>query len=148
MPRMTEQLYYEDENGNYLPAGSMDNPYDSIPPGAKYQIAQFARVLRTEWIGLREDGTSGLVMAGNASWSGDLVLAMVRPTWKERLLQVVRYGYFAPVFDIDTAILKAALSCERCMNAMRHRHGIDDGYREDSEEWLRCNTRCSLCEPH
>lgn len=93
------------------------------------------------------------------SWSPDLVLAMVRPTLEEREVQnhrwrpdqpAVRVGAVVeasapPLFEMPEAIIIAAQSCERCMNALRHTYGLD-GYAELSDEWKSSGTVCRFCE--
>jgi len=49
-------------------------------------------------------------------------------------------------WPLDKAILVAAIACERCMNALAHKCGLDWGYPEDSEDYITSTTRCELCE--
>lgn len=148
MVKRIEQIYYEDEHGNHVPHAH-ENAYLEVPKGARYQVAQFARQLRTDIIDLAHAGEgSPLIATMNSSYPSSLVLAMVRPSLKERFVQLLRYGRFAPVFDFDTAILKSALSCERCLNSLLHRHGCGDGYRQGSPQWVRCGTSCTMCQPN
>lgn len=49
-------------------------------------------------------------------------------------------------YNMSEAILIAARACERCMNALLHKYGLDDGYPEYSEEWHKARTTCQFCE--
>jgi len=137
------RLYYEDENGNHLP------DHDGEPPaGARYQVAQFPAQLTTTYVDLDYRGAGSPVIArAEVGYAPGLVLAMVRPTLPERIKQIIRFGSKAPTYDYETAVLRAALACERCGNAMAYRYGLSWGYREGSEAWTRCPTSCQLCRP-
>jgi hypothetical protein len=75
----------------------------------------------------------------------DLVLAMTRPT-PEEFKRAADRGHMIRPVDFERAVLLSATSCERCMNVLLYRHGLNDGYEEGSDEWKRANTRCALCE--
>lgn len=80
----------------------------------------------TEW----DSGGSSSVGAGESGWSEDLALAMANSgDWK-----------------LSDAILIAANSCERCMNALAHKYGLKWGYPEFGEEWRKCGTECDFCK--
>ncbi len=89
-------------------------------------------------------GTRDFISTNN-SYSEDLVLAMTRPSEKEIQTALDR-GHTIKPMPLSRAIILAANSCERCMNVLYYRHGLDDGYEEFSEDWTRSNTRCKLCE--
>lgn len=60
----------------------------------------------------------------------------------ELVTQMVRSGRY----DARTAVLVAAIACERCMNILGWDLGCSWGYRPDSEEARKANTRCELCK--
>lgn len=132
-------LWYENEAGEqWVPAeGSLDAP----PPGFNYLHSRFPRMLREEV--LRVGG--GKVMTADVSWPDDLVLAMVRPTAEELAVARSRHGSTPRILGMDDAILLAATSCERCLNALLWHYGTPDGYRKGSPEWLACPTSCAIC---
>lgn len=70
------------------------------------------------------------IVSFNSGWSQDLVLAMANS--KE--------------YTLGEAIIIAARSCERCMNALAHKYSLDWGYEEHSEDWEKCGTSCKFCE--
>lgn len=47
---------------------------------------------------------------------------------------------------MDDAIILAATSCERCLNALLWRYGCNDGYPPYSEQWNKTNTKCEICK--
>jgi hypothetical protein len=63
-------------------------------------------------------------------WSEDLVLAITN----------------SGDYSLCESILIAATSCERCMNSLAHKYGLNWGYPEYSEEWEKCGTTCRFCE--
>ncbi|MCX8132107.1 MAG: hypothetical protein N3I35_18660 [Clostridia bacterium] len=65
----------------------------------------------------------------NQGWNEELALALVNS--KE--------------YTLSEAIIIAATSCERCMNALAHKYGLNWGYEEYSEEWQKCGTSCIFC---
>lgn len=85
-------------------------------------------------------------MATESTWSPDLVLAMVRPSEDELAVAVQRHGEEPRLLGMDDAILMAATSCERCLNALLWRYGCNDGYPPYSEQWNKSNTRCGICK--
>ncbi len=83
---------------------------------------------------------------GHSSWSSDLVLVLSRPGFKEKAKSIIR-GYFNnKIYSLNNAIKIAANSCERCMNFLAYKYGLDWGYKEGFDEWAKCGTRCSFCE--
>ena len=94
-----------------------------------------------EWMA----GGSKTVLRAESSYPSDLVLAMVRPSTEEIQVALERGHTIQPI-DYMRAVLIAASSCERCMNVLMYRHGLDDGYEEGSDQWKRANTRCEMCE--
>ena len=69
------------------------------------------------------------VFVGSSTWSESLALAIAN----------------SGDYTLSEAIIIAARSCERCMNALAHKYGLDWGYEEHSEEWQRCGTSCQFC---
>jgi hypothetical protein len=90
-------------------------------------------------------GSSRNVATMNSGFSEDLVLAMTRPTDVEIAKAAGRGHRITPV-SFERAVILAATSCERCLNVLLYRHGLDDGYEEGSPEWEAANTRCQFCE--
>lgn len=70
------------------------------------------------------------ICAGESGWPEDLVLNMAK----------------SGDFKLSEAIIVAATSCERCMNSLAHKYGLDWGYEEESEEWKESRTYCDFCE--
>jgi hypothetical protein len=70
---------------------------------------------------------------------------MTRPSPVEMQAAADRGHATTPV-PFERAVLLAANSCERCMNVLAYRHGLEDGYEEGSPEWVQSNTRCAMCE--
>ena len=69
-------------------------------------------------------------MAFNSGWSADLALAI----------------FNSGDYTLSEAILISANACERCMNALAHKYGLDWGYEEYGEEWNKAGTSCKYCE--
>lgn len=87
------------------------------------------------------------VMVGNNGYHGPLVIAMVNPYLKQWLKALKRNKLKLPKkYNLHDAIRIAADSCERCLNVLLYRYGIDDGYLEQSDEWYRAGTSCDFCE--
>lgn len=85
------------------------------------------------------------VATGHSSYPVDLVLAMTRPTPQE-IETATRRGHIIRPLSFERAVLLAATSCERCLNVLCWRHGLNDGYEEGSPEWEKTRTSCQLCE--
>lgn len=86
------------------------------------------------------------LVRGNSGWPGDLVLAMSRPSLWERAKSFFRTGRFPRTYSLDKAIIIAASNCERCMNALAYAYGLNWGYKEGSDDWVKCNTCCEFCK--
>ncbi|MHA2427141.1 MAG: hypothetical protein ACXADB_03825 [Candidatus Hermodarchaeia archaeon] len=84
------------------------------------------------------------IFTGRSSWSSDIVLAMTRPSMKERIVSLCR-GHWNKVYALEQAIIIAANSCERCINSLGYQYGLKWGYPEYSEEWGKANTVCDFC---
>ncbi len=141
-----ERIWYENDEGEYIPATT--EPWQGAPSGATIQVSRFPREVHTKWLRLKDDGGCELIASATSSYSSDLVLAMCRPTLRDRTIQFLRYGSFAKTYDFEMAVLLAAETCERCMNSLAHRHGLSWGYREFSDEWHLAGTTCHRCEHH
>lgn len=74
------------------------------------------------------DGARQLIH-GEQGWPESLALAMAN----------------SGKWTLSEAILIAANSCERCMNALAHEYGLDWGYPIHSENWQKANTSCAFC---
>jgi len=75
------------------------------------------------------DGGSEEIAEGHSTWPEDLALAMAN----------------SGDYKLSEAIIILASSCERCMNALGHKYGVDWGYPEESEEWQKAKTVCDYC---
>lgn len=136
---MLQQLWYENVNGEKWfppPSGPIDPP-----EGYTYQHSRFACEVRHDVL----EG-SKKIASTTTTYHGELVLALARPSWAERALQIARYGSVLKPYGFQEAVLLATLACERCTNALLHRTGAGAGYAEGSKEWNRAGTRCGLCE--
>jgi hypothetical protein len=128
-----------------------------------------------EWPPIWDASGSILLASMSSGFTGNLVLAMVRPTEAERELALersvqksvigfVRSDYAAvtgakvgdtavirgpapKLYSIYDAMLIAARSCEGCMNVLLWRYGCNDGYPEGSDEHKRAGTSCLFCRP-
>jgi hypothetical protein len=49
-------------------------------------------------------------------------------------------------YTLSEAIIISAISCERCMNALAYKYGLDWGYEEGREKWEKAGTSCQFCE--
>lgn len=131
-PEMFSMLWYEDEEGNRLPdrseAEQMDGSF--VPDGSHTQHSQFPTELRHNILVMNEDGTSSSLGSMSSTYSSDLLTAMIR----------------SGEWDAADAIQVAGQSCERCMNVLYDRYGLEDGYPFGSDAYWRCGTRCTMCE--
>lgn len=77
-----------------------------------------------------EGGGQKEIFEVNSSWNEDLVMAIAN----------------SGDYTLREAILIASIACERCMNALAYKYGLNDGYPEYSEEWKKCGTCCEFCK--
>ena len=70
------------------------------------------------------------IASANSSWSEDLILVIAN----------------SGDYSLAEAIIISATSCERCMNVLAFKYGLDWGYEEGSEEWEKTGTSCQFCE--
>ena len=89
------------------------------------------RRVKNPWPEKWEGSNSHEVYSGTSSWPEDLALAIANSD---------------DYFSLSEAIIIAATSCERCMNALASEYGLDWGYEEGSEEWEKTNTSCQFCK--
>src|SRR5690349_8155977 len=122
IPEEITSLYYEDGNGNrWIPPKEHFMGLHPAPAEFIYQVVRRPTELRTAFY--REG--EGQIGAGVSTWNRELVTKMV-------LCGV----------PIDQAILRAAIACERCMNALGYEYDVSwGGYPEDSEEYRKSNTQ-------
>lgn len=93
-----------------------------------------------------QGGGSKEAFRSEVSYTADLVMAMCGRQTKEEAERARSRGYRLPeITTFDRAVILAATSCERCLNVLCWRNGLDDGYEEGSPEWQKSNTRCALC---
>lgn len=122
-------LWYENDKGEkYIPK-QMETPDDIPIDKYPYQVSQFPTQLNTSYLKCYDD-RSEEIAEGHSSWPEDLVMAMAN----------------SGDYTLSESILIAAQSCERCMNALAHKYGLDWGYPEGSEEWQKCGTSCQFCD--
>lgn len=135
------QLWYENQEGKrWIPSQEQIHSMPVPPEGFIYQHSRFPRYLHDS---ICTD--KGEIMRGSSGWPGDLVLALVRPTWRERIVAIARYGTPAPRYDLDEAIILAT-GCGGCVNRLAHRAGLMWGYRVGSAR-DRSRTSCEFCKP-
>lgn len=88
------------------------------------------------------------LMRGESGYPTDLVMAMLRPSFVELARQIYRFGLPAiPFTDFTQAVLYSKTACERCVNSLAYRHGLNWGYRRKSDKWHKAGTSCELCDP-
>lgn len=97
------------------------------------QIKKDAEPWPAVWTGA---GSSRSVATGRSTYPVDLVLAMTRPT-PEEIKVALQRGYTILPTSFERAVILAATSCERCLNVLCWRHGLNDGYEEGSPEWAK-----------
>jgi len=83
-----------------------------------------------DWPKKWEGDGSREAFSGESSWPEDLALAIAN----------------SGDYSLDEAILISATACSRCMNSLAYDYGLDWGYEEGSEEWLKSNTECQFCK--
>lgn len=115
-----------------------DGSQPDVPPPSTHPIAcvRFPTTVTTEYFRRRPDGGYGgddKIAAGSQSAPESLVIAMA----------VGANGQ--PKRRLRDALVIASHACERCMNTLAHIHGLDWGYPEGSDDWLRCGTECDMC---
>jgi len=128
-PEMFAMLWYEDGDGHRIRSEDEHDTWE-VPKGAETQHSMFPNVLRHGILLLNDDGTSTSVATGESSFPSDLVTEMVR----------------SGDWDVADAIMVAGQACERCLNVLLHRYGLDDGYPFASDAYWRAGTRCPMCE--
>lgn len=75
-------------------------------------------------------GSMKEIFTGESSWNEDLVLAMAN----------------SGDYTLKQAMIVCSLACERCINVLAHKYGLDYGYEEFSEDWKKAHTSCQFCE--
>lgn len=106
------------------------------------------RYLPNEWPDKWNLGsTTKNIFSGGSTYPQDLVVALVNPFLKQWLKAFVRNKFRSPTrYTLNYAIKIAGNNCERCMNALAYKYGLDWGYKEESDEWYRSRTVCRFCE--
>ena len=135
-----ETLWYEDDEGNYLGTGR----FETFPENATVQVSRFPFELTTTYLSIK-DNKSSLIAKATSTYSSELLFAMTRPSFKEMIKQILRYGSLGRKVTPKMGVFLAAASCERCMNSLAHRYGLDWGYKEKSDDWKSCRTSCERC---
>lgn len=80
----------------------------------------------TKW----NSGHSTPSFEGNSSWNEELVLAITN----------------SGEYTLSQAIIISSEACERCMNALAERFGLQWGYKLHSPQWFDSNTTCDFCK--
>ena len=139
---MLAELWYENNEGTrwLVPEKGPIEP----PEGFRYQHSQFACEVKHMVLDC-SGGKSERLAEVTATYSPDLVLALTRPTFLERLRQFISYGRFEPRREFREAVLIAVTSCERCVNVIAHRVGLTWGYEKGSLSWHLSGTQCEFC---
>lgn len=142
------RLWWAKEDHSILPA-NLTNHKD-MPPVSDYPYAycRFPLQIKTEIYRRRADGGYGSddrLAVFSATANESLVLAMATggrryPWW--RILRPPR----PTTIRLSDALIIASESCERCLNALAYRYGLDWGYPEYGDQWQACGTRCPMCE--
>jgi len=130
-------MWFEDEKGNKIECDCSE-PYGPWPSVEEYPFACVRNLLevRTSMYNRRSDGLYGgtdLISVYNQSAPESLVLALALGANNQKK------------YNLSDAIAIAGNCCEGCMNVLADRYGLDWGYKEGSEEHLRCGTRCNIC---
>lgn len=101
-----------------------------VKEGFRYQVTQFANMVRTEHLKIMPDDGSELLFISNHQWSDSLITAMV----------------LSGDFTASGAIKVDVTACVRCLNALAYRYeGPEHGYPEDSKEYQESRHRCMFC---
>ena len=87
------------------------------------------RTTGTAWPTKWDANGSVTICGGSMGWNNELVTEMVRQ------------GKTAV-----EAILISAIACERCLNVLLHQYGLQGGYAELSDDWIRARTVCDFCK--
>lgn len=98
-----------------------------------------------EWSNHWNGSGSISIFTGTTSYSPDLVLAMSRPSLSEILKSMLRGYFFNKKYTFNNAVLIAARSCEKCVNSLGYKYGLNWGYKEYSDEWNKSSTSCNFC---
>ena len=128
---LNRHIWFEDNDGNI-------KTFDYVP--SKEEIAGMTRHVIlpleiTEHISfIKEDGTEGEEYNINChigSGNEDVIIAMVN----------------SGDYTLSEALMLWSKCCERCMNVLAYKYlNGKDGYKEYSEEWLKCPTVCQFCK--
>jgi len=118
---------YLDKNDKVIP---WDTKTGETPKNAKYWRTYSTRTISDEIYKIGKIGDSKKVVGFNSSYSPDLVMAIVK----------------SGDYDYCEAQIIASQSCERCMNALAYKYGLDWGYPEYSLNWYETGTECDFCE--
>jgi len=125
----------EDLKGfQYLDKNDKVIPHDfenlDVPKKAKYWKTYSIRTINESVYKINKKGNFNKFIGFNSTYSPDLVLAIVK----------------SGDYDYSEAQIIASQSCERCMNALAYKYGLDWGYPEYSLEWYESGTSCKFCE--
>lgn len=80
-----------------------------------------------------------------STYNSEVVLALSRPSLKQKLYYTIRNKKKPKIYTLDEAIIIATTACERCVNTLAYQYGCSYGYPEMSDEWFRANTKCKFC---
>jgi len=78
-----------------------------------------------EWPEKWQSHGSRSFMGGSSGFPPELALALARPSLKQRLIAASRGFFFLKTYPMDVAIRIAADNCERCLNVLLYKYGIN-----------------------
>jgi len=134
--KLPNGIWYEDEDGNYIPH---DGVTVDAPPNAHTAHVCFPLEI-TERIYLIED------VYGHRGYKGEPMVSFnthIGGGSVPTILGMVNSGDYT----LAEALALYSSCCERCANVLAYKYtNGEDGYKEYSDEWHRCNTSCRYCE--
>ena len=124
-------LWYEDEDGNYIPYDGVVGEY---PKPARSRHVSWPLEVREEiWIideGKKQSKPDFTFTCHIGRGNEDVIMAMAN----------------SGDYTLSEAIAVYANACERCANVLAYKYlNGADGYPEFSDEWKKTNTKCRYC---
>lgn len=95
----------------------------------KNKICRFLKIRKPWGRKWSSDGAVPFFFMDNG-WSEDIVLALAK----------------SGDYTLSEAIIISSDACERCINSLANKYGLDWGYKEYSEDWEDARTQCSFCK--
>lgn len=131
--KLNRNIWYEDNDGNIktFPIDYLADPKE-IAGMTKHVV--FPLEITERISSVREDGTEREEYSISCRIGGgneDVIIAMVN----------------SGDYSLSEALMLLSHCCERCMNVLAHKYlNGKFGYKEYSEEWLKCPTFCEFCK--